>query len=64
MKVVKIVYDKESRWIIELFDEFEDEIFLELFDYDHYKEKKKAIAVLTQYGARQKPLIVFESGET
>ena len=60
MKVVKIVYDKASKYIIDLFDEFEDEIMLELYNYDS-KQKKDCIPILTKYGAREKPLIVFEN---
>lgn len=59
MRVVKIVYDNNCKHIIELFKEFEDEIFLELYNYDS-KERKNCIPILTRFGTKNKPLVVFE----
>ena len=60
MKVVKVAYNNDSEDILNVFQDLSEKIVLESFNYDHHKERKHALVLMTNYGAKKLPLIVFE----
>jgi len=60
MKVIKVVYNNESKHILNAFQDLSEKAILESFNYDYYKDKKRAISIMTTYGTKELPLIVFE----
>jgi hypothetical protein len=61
MKIIKIVYSDQSKFILELVKQLTTKVYVESFNVSHYKEKKKAIPILTRHGTTNVPLIVFEN---
>lgn len=59
MKFIKVVYNDESDFILNILNEF-DIKQIELYNIDDYKQKKKAIPIMTRHGTKNVPLIVFE----
>lgn len=60
MKILKVVYDENTKYILDIVNSITTKIYLESYDYGHYKDKKKAIPIMTRQGAKQLPLVVFE----
>ena len=60
MKIIKLVYNNNTKSTIDLLKDIPRTI-LETYNYDHYKERKKAIPIMTRHGAKQFPFIVFEN---
>lgn len=60
MKVVKVAYNNDSEGVLNVFQDLSEKIVLETFNYDHHKERKHALVIMTNYGTKQLPLIVFE----
>ena len=59
MRIIKLIYNDECKDTIDLVSNIPRTI-LETYNYDHYKERKKAIPIMTRHGAKQLPFIVFE----
>jgi len=60
MKIIKVVYNKKSSFIIDIINKFEDTAIISYFDTDFIKDKKKARPLQTDYGTTQVPLVIFE----
>lgn len=62
MKILKIVYDDDSKFILDIINKLKESynLYVETYNYNHYKEKKKAIPILTRNGSKQLPFLVFE----
>ncbi len=59
MCFVKVVYNDETSFILEIIAEL-DLKHVEFYNIDDYRQKKKAIPIMTRNGTKQVPLIVFE----
>lgn len=59
MRIIKLVYNNDTKATIDLVSNIPRTI-VELYNYDNYKDKKKAIPIMTRHGAKKLPFIVFE----
>jgi len=60
MKILKVVYDETTKYILDIVNSVTTKLYIESYDAGHYKEKKKAIPILTRHGTTNVPLLVFE----
>lgn len=60
MKVIKLVYDFSCTYVLSILENLEDKIILESYNIDYHKDKKSAISLMTRYGTKKVPLLVFE----
>lgn len=60
MKIIKVIYNETTDYILDIVQQFSTGIYVETFNTDHYKEKKKAIPIMTRHGTTNVPLLVFE----
>ena len=60
MRLIKVVYNNESTFILDILKSIPEIKYLETYNVDHYKEKKRAIPILARHGTKNVPLIVFE----
>ena len=61
MKVIKVVYNDETKFIVDIVNAIKEKHLLELYNTDFHKDKKKAREILERHGTRNLPLIVFEN---
>lgn len=59
MKVIKVIYNKDTEFIVDIANKFSPKNIVELFPTDNFKDLKKAIPIQTRFGTRNLPLIVF-----
>ena len=59
MKILKVVYDNNSRFILDIVDNISFKLIIEKFNIDLFKEKKRAIPIMSRFGTTKVPLIVF-----
>lgn len=60
MKVIKVVYNEDTKFILDIVRSYNGLCITEEFNMDHFQEAKKARPILTRHGAKNVPLIVFE----
>ena len=60
MKIIKIIYNKDTKFIVDLVKSLGHNIYIESFNLDNRKDMKQAYSILTRFGTRQVPLLVFE----
>lgn len=58
-QTIRVVYDDNCRFILDILDSIEFGIKVETYDYNHYKERKKALPIMTRNGTRNLPVIEF-----
>lgn len=61
MKILKVIYNNETKFILDIIDSIDKKFYLETYNIDHYKEKKKAFPIMTRQGTKQVPLVVIEN---
>lgn len=60
MKILKVIYNVDTKFILDIVNSLTTKVYVESYDAGHYKEKKKAIPILTRHGTTNVPLLVFE----
>ena len=60
MKIVKIVYSEETKFILDIMSRINIKHIAELYDVSFHKDKKKAREIMERYGTKNIPLVVFE----
>lgn len=60
MNIIKVVYDNDTKFILDVIKSLPYKIYLEEYNISSYKEKQKAIPIMTRHGTKQVPLLVFE----
>lgn len=60
MRIIKVIYNKETEDVLDLLKDIKS-IIVEKYNYDHYKERKNAIPIMTRHGAKKFPFLVFEN---
>lgn len=60
MKILQIIYNKETSYIFDVLKELQIRVCIEQYNIDHHKEKKKALPIMTRHGTPNVPLIVFK----
>ena len=61
MKIIKVIYNSESEFILGIVDTVPAKHIIEKYNMDFHKDKKKAREILERYGTKNLPLIVFEN---
>jgi hypothetical protein len=61
VKIIKVVYDDESKFIIDIISKIEGKFIFEAYNISYYKDSKKARGIMERHGTKQVPLIVFEN---
>ena len=60
MKIIKVVYNHDTEFIVDIVKKFSNIAILEFFTTDIYKHKKKITALQTAFGTSNFPLVIFE----
>lgn len=60
MKTIKVIFDDNSAFIMDIVDLFSEYAFIESYYIEDYRDKKKARPIQTRHGTLNLPLIVFE----
>lgn len=60
MKVIKIIYDKNTSYINDIVDSVEHNVVIEKFNLDNHRQAREARQVMVRFGTTNLPLIVFE----
>lgn len=61
MKIIKIIYDNDSKYILDITNKIPIKVYKESYNISNYKEHKKALPIMTRFGTKNVPLIVFEN---
>ena len=61
MTIIKVIYDDKSEFILDIINNLPYKLYIEKYNLDDYKQKKKAIPIMTRFGTKLAPLIVFEN---
>lgn len=60
MKILKIIYDNDSKFILNIVDKIPITLYIESYNISKYNQKKLAIPIMTRHGTSNVPLLVFE----
>lgn len=60
MKILKVIYDNDSKDILNITRAIPVKLYIEEYNISNYKEKKKALPIMTRHGTKLVPLLVFE----
>ena len=60
MKIIKVIYNSDTKFIKEIVNKFSDTSIIEAYNCEFYKHKKKAREIMERFGTKKVPLIVFE----
>lgn len=60
MKTVKVVYNNSTNFILEIINKFKNQAYIELYNFDIYKERGKVRVLQEDYGTKTFPFLVFE----
>ena len=63
MKILKVVYNNNCKSILNIIDGIDKtkhSIFVEVYNINNRKDKKEAQGIMTRFGTKLLPLIVFE----
>ena len=60
MRFIKVLYDDNSDYIVEIIKEISNTTLVEYYNIDVNREKRKAIPIMVRHGTKNVPLIVFE----
>jgi len=60
MKIIKVIYNDETSFILDIIQNIDQPKWVEQYNIDDYRQKKKALPIMTRHGTKQVPLIVFE----
>lgn len=59
MKILKVVYDNDSKFILDITRAIPVKLYQEEYNISNYKEKRKALPIMTRNGTKSVPLLVF-----
>ena len=60
MKILKVIYDDDTKFILDIVRNLPFKVYLEEYTISDYRQKKKALPILTRHGTGNVPLVVFE----
>jgi hypothetical protein len=61
MKIIKVLYNKETDFILNIVAQFQAGNIIELFDADIHTNLKKIRPMQVRFGSKNYPLIIFEN---
>ena len=59
MKIIKVIYDDKTTFINKIIDNITEKVIIERFTLEDYKQRKKALPIMTRHGTTNVPLVVF-----
>ena len=59
MKVLTVIYDDKTEYITKIVDNIQEKVLIEKLTLEDYKQRKKAIPIMTRHGTTNVPLIVL-----
>lgn len=60
MKILKVAFDDNTAFIVDIVNSVKHSLWVEYYNISDYRQKKKALPLMTRHGTKQVPLIVFE----
>jgi len=60
MKTIKVLYDNETSFIIDVVQKFNNKAYIELFNFNKYKKRGTLRKMQEEHGTRNLPLIIFQ----
>jgi hypothetical protein len=60
MKILKVIYDDDTKFILDIVRNLPVKVYLEEYTISDYRQKKKALTIMTRHGTCNVPLVVFE----
>jgi len=60
MKFITVIYNDNCKFILDIISKIQNPDLIEYFNIDDYRQKKKAIPIMTRHGTNLVPLIVFQ----
>ena len=60
MRFIKVIYDNNSNYIVEIIKGISNTTLVEYYNIDVNREKRKAMPIMVRHGTKNVPLIVFE----
>ena len=60
MRFIKVIYDNNSNYIVEIIKGISNITLVEYYNIDVNREKRKAMPIMVRHGTKNVPLIVFE----
>lgn len=60
MKILKVIYDDDTKFILDIVRNLPFKVYIEEYTISDYRQKKKALPIMTRHGTGNVPLIVFE----
>lgn len=60
MKVIKVVYDNDNSFILDIVNEVKGKNIIEAYNLNNRKESKKGRSILTTLGTKLTPVIAIE----
>lgn len=60
MKTLKVLYNKDTDFILDTVNKFKDKAYLEFYDTGNYNQRGKVRALQEDYGTKNLPLVIFE----
>ena len=60
MKVVRVAYNKDTKFIIDIIEKFEEYFYLEKYNLNNRKESKIVRSIQTELGSKNLPLIAIQ----
>ena len=59
MKIIKIIYSEETKYIFDILSKIKTKHIAETYDISFHKDKSQAYKILERYGTKSVPLLVF-----
>lgn len=63
MKIIKVIYSNSTKGILQVLDRLDKtkySLYIEVYNINNKKDKKNAQGIMTRFGTKILPLIVFE----
>lgn len=60
MKIIKVIYDDNTSFILDIVNNVPFKVYIETFNINDYRQKKKALPAMVRHGTKNVPLIIFE----
>lgn len=60
MKTIKVLYNDSTNFIIDIVDKFKNQAYIESYNFNIYKDKRKIQVLQEDYGTKNFPFLIFE----
>ena len=59
MRLTKVIYNDSTEFVVGIVSKLTKKNLTEYYNIDDYKQRKKALPIMTRHGTKEVPLIVF-----